>query len=61
MTPEFLTLLIQQYPNSYELGDMIRKFHYLYKENELTLGTKEIEQLFIERYFNKRIHFQKAK
>ena len=61
MTPEFLTLLIQQYPNSYELGDMIRKFHYLYKENELTLGTKEIEQLFIESYFNKGIHFQKAK
>ena len=61
MTPEFLTLLIQQYPNGYELGDMIRKFHYLYKENELTLGTKEIEQLFIERYFNKGIHFQKAK
>lgn len=60
MTPKFLTLLIQQYPNSYELGEMIRKFHYLYKENELTLGTKEIEQLFIEKYIDKGIHFQKA-
>lgn len=60
MTPEFLTLLIQQYPNSYELGEMIRRFHYLYKENELTLGTKEIEQLFIEKYIDKGIHFQKA-
>ena len=60
MTPEFLTLLIQQYPNSYELGEIIKKFHYLHKENELTLGTKEIEQLFIEKYIDKGIHFQKA-
>ena len=37
MTAEFLTLLIQQYPNSYELGEMVRKFYFLYKENELTL------------------------
>ena len=60
MTPEFLTLLIQKYPNSYELGEMIRKFHFLYKDNELTLGTKEIEQMFIEKYIGKEIHFQKA-
>lgn len=60
MTAEFLTLLIQQYPNSYELGEMVRKFYFLYKENELTLEIREIEQMFIEKYIDKGIHFQKA-
>lgn len=60
MTTEFLTLLIQRYPNSYELGETVRNFYFFYKENELILGIREIEQMFIERYIGKGIHFQKA-
>lgn len=60
MTTEFLTLLIQRYPNSYELGETVRKFYFFYKENELILGIREIEQMFIERYIGKGIYFQKA-
>lgn len=60
MTPEFLNLLIQQYPNNYQLGEIVRKFYFFYRENELTLGTKEIEQMFIKKYINKEIHFQKV-
>lgn len=54
MTPEFLNLFIQHYPNSYELGEMVRKFYFFYKENELILGTKEIEQTFIKTHLTKK-------
>lgn len=52
MTPDFLKLLIQRYPNSYELGEMVRKFHFLYNENQ-NLMLIEIERMFIEKYVNK--------
>jgi len=60
MTLEFLKLFVQTYPNNYELGEIIRKFHFLYEKNKLNLNIKEIEQLFIEKYINKVLHFQKS-
>jgi hypothetical protein len=53
MTPDFLKILIQKYPNSYELGEMIKRFHFLYIENENTKMLIEIERMFIDKYVNK--------
>lgn len=59
MTKEFLTFLVKRYPNSYSLGEMIIKFKAFCGENE-NLTLHEIEQMFIERFIEKGIHFQKA-
>lgn len=49
MTSNFLKLIIQRYPNSYELGEAIRKFYFLCEDNK-TLDITEIERLFINKH-----------
>jgi hypothetical protein len=60
MTPEFLDLLIRKLPNSYELGETIRKFHFFYNEKETSMNLFEIENEFIKTHFGKDISFQKV-
>jgi len=60
MTPEFLELLQRKFPNNYELGEIVRKYYFFYKENEPKMFSYEIEHLFIKTIFNEPISFQKA-
>jgi hypothetical protein len=59
MRPEFLALLVSNLPNSYELGETIRKFYFFYKDNSSTMTTEELETTFIKTYIKKEINFQK--
>jgi hypothetical protein len=60
MTPEFLQLLVKRFPNSYELGETVRKFHFFYNEKETLMNLFEIENEFIKIYIDKGIDFQKV-
>ena len=60
MTPEFLALLVLNLPNSYELGETIRKFHFFYADNSNTMTIAEIETAFIKNHLKKGINFQKV-
>lgn len=53
MRPEFLALLVSNLPNSYELGETIRKFYFFYKDNSSTMTIEELETTFIKTYIKK--------
>lgn len=54
MTPEFLEILIKEYPNNYTLGDAVRRFNWLKKEwPDLTLI--EIENKFMTDNFQSKL------
>lgn len=59
MTSEFLRLLVLKYPNSYELGEVIRKFYFFFKEHKSSMSLIDIENEFSKKYVNTEFHFQK--
>jgi hypothetical protein len=60
MTPELLQLLVSKFPNSYDLGELVRKFYLFHDDNKESHDLLEIEHRFIETYIMKRISFQKV-
>jgi hypothetical protein len=60
MTPEFLKLLIKKFPNNYELGEIIRRYNFFYKENEVLMNLSDIQDKFIKTYIGNDISFQKV-
>ena len=59
MTPELLQLLVFNFPNGYELGELIRKFYFFHKDHKESYNLLEIEDLFIKTHITKKINFQK--
>lgn len=54
MTPNFLNLIIITFPNSYELGETVRKFYYFYKSNIGSMDIESIEKEFTKLYLTKK-------
>ena len=54
MTPEFLEILIKEYPNNYALGDAVRRFCSLKREWP-DLTTIEVENKFMTDNFQPKI------
>ena len=54
MTPEFLELLIKEYPNNYSLGDAVRRFNWL-KTEYPDLTSIELENKFMDDNFQPKL------